>query len=76
MFRLEISSESNLFKYLSTQCGDTEREKISFRIHLLEFLKEFIVTYSSYCVNYFHHIKKKCDGIYRVDKVKLLKKKY
>ena len=59
-----ISSELNLFQYLDSKCG-VMGKMISFRAKIINFLKEYIIYYSSYCINYLDCIHKMTSAIYR-----------
>ena len=59
-----INSNENLFKYLNSKCGITDRKSTSFRGKIIEFLKDFITEYDVFCMDYLEYIYKMSIGIY------------
>lgn len=68
-----INSDSNLFKYLDSKCQNTK--SAPFRGKLIDFLKEFVIYYLSYCVDYLEHIKRMSIGIYTLETSLIVKGK-
>ena len=62
---LFIKSDANLFNYLDTHCQDTKFA--SFRCKIIDFLKDFVISYDKYCVDYLEYIRSKSIGIYTLD---------
>ncbi len=65
----------NLFKYLEANCGDKDRKSTSFRRRILEFLKEFLINYSEYCMEFLDFIKSVCSSIYISEQSLVVKEK-
>jgi len=70
-----INSNENLFKYLNSKCGITDRKSTSFRGKIIEFLKDFITEYEIYCMDYLEYIYKMSIGIYSSEQSMIVKEK-
>ena len=70
-----INSNENLFKYLTTKCGITDRKSTAFRGKIIDFLKDFITEYDTYCIDYLESIYKTSIGIYSSEQSKIVQEK-
>lgn len=65
----------NLLKYIEANCGDKDRKSTSFRRKIVEFIKEFIVNYSSFCTEYLEFMKSILSSIYISEQSLVVKEK-
>ena len=70
-----INSNENLFKYIHSKCGITDRKSTSFRGKIIDFLKDFVDEFDEYCKDYLEFIYKMSIGIYSSEQSQIVKEK-
>ena len=70
-----IQSDLNLFQFILNYSLNTDRKVTSIRAKIIDFLKEFIIYYQNYIIDYLINIKNKIDSIFDIDKSQVIKEK-
>ena len=70
-----INSNENLLKYVNSKCGITDRKSTAFRGKIIDFLKDFITDYDTYCIDYLEYIYKMSIGVYSSEQSQIVREK-